>query len=495
MGKIRLIARALRLGAMSMVLVGATVFGVEFRRAQPNCMEDVYDASCRVGVRGAFGSGTFVGTSNDSAYILTNYHVVGKETNATIDFWANGVKQSIAGKVVRRAYDANLPADFAIIAVDANELKRLVDPPFVALGGRDSHPGVDAFFLSSGGPKGWAVKAWKGKTLGYYSGETALFQPHPVPGQSGSGIFEIIDNELFQTGIITWLIGEEGDDKAQGGAIPIANLYRALQGYNVSEPRNASPIPPGAKECAERFQGLYFRRDNCSSCDEVAHDVSRINELLPVEVVDCGTDDGYKRALSFAITELPTLVIASSDEARAVVSYNDMRRTSLYDATKAALEKLAVKEAKLENNADPRLRPPVYELPNVAHANFLDQSDLRWNQRGKEPQEGAKFGDGALVDDAVDKLGGRLEERVSGLLEPQIDKIENRVVHAVKSTIRAYLIWGALSVIALIWIANLFGVAIVKCFQWLGRKIKLAVLEAMYRVNEKLEVKFKGESK
>lgn len=242
-------------------ILGASCFGVEFRRAD-NTLDDVFSASCRVNVSGARGSGTFNGEKDGLAYISTNYHVVSGQKNATVDFWTNGVKQTLAGRVVWRAYDANMPADFAFIVVDAEELKRTVDPPYVALGGSDAKPSVNSFFLSSGGPKGWAVKAWKGKVLDYYNGETVLFQPHPVPGQSGSGVFEEIDDELFQVGIITWLIGSEGDDAAKGGAIPISNLYKALKQrpYQVGFPSGdkGSPIPPGAVECQRGALDPFF---------------------------------------------------------------------------------------------------------------------------------------------------------------------------------------------------------------------------------------------
>lgn len=499
----------------------SAVFGVEFRRAQPYRMEDVFDASCRVVVSGAAGSGTFVGVAEDSpnvARILTNYHVVGRENIATVDFWSNGEKQSLKGQVVKRAYDASMPADFAIIAVDATELKRIVDPPFVALGGRDAQPGLNAFFLSCGGPKGWAVKAWKGKTLGYYSGATAVFQPHPVPGQSGSGIFEVVDGELFQTGIITWIIGQEGDDSATGGAIPISNLYRAFQGGNVSQPTNStSPIPPGAKECKTAYSGLYFRRDNCTACDGVAHDVSRIEELLPLEVVDTGTKAGYKRALEFAVTELPTLVITSGDSARAVVHYSEMEKTSLYDATVAALAGLEKEDApkvavqpitqpstpveKVESEwtlVDPLSRPPVYELLDRENAALLDDSDRRWLNRGKkeetapEVEEAPKSDATGIAGRLGEQIGGVIEERIRDGLEGQIQQIEDRVASTVKTSIRRNLFRIALFVIVLIWIANVFGAAIKACFLWVGHKIKLALLEGLYRVNDRLEEKFKG---
>lgn len=252
----------------------------DFRRAT-NDLDDVFAASCRVNVSGARGSGTFNGVKDGLAYISTNYHVVSNQKSATVDFWTNGVKQTLAGRVAWRAYDANLPADFAFIVVDADELKRTIDPPYVALGGSDAKPSVNSFFLSSGGPKGWSVKAWKGKILDYYNGETVLFQPHPVPGQSGSGVFEEIDGELFQVGIITWLIGAEGDDASKGGAIPISNLYKALKThpYNVAAPNNenGSPIPPDAVECElEKAREIW----NSRGAREIRLDPQRASETV-----------------------------------------------------------------------------------------------------------------------------------------------------------------------------------------------------------------------
>ena len=93
----------------------------DFRRAE-NTLDDVFAASCRVNVSGARGSGTFNGVKDGLAYISTNYHVVSNQKNATVDFWTNGVKQTLAGRVAWRAYDANLPADFAFKKTLKNKL-------------------------------------------------------------------------------------------------------------------------------------------------------------------------------------------------------------------------------------------------------------------------------------------------------------------------------------------------------------------------------------
>ena len=532
--------RAVIVGMTTGAVIGwcmVSIFAVEFRRAEPN-LDDVFAASCRVSVSGARGSGTFVGVADDSpnvARILTNYHVVGRSTTATVDFWTNGVKQSIEGRVSQRAYDANMPADFAIITVDAQQLKQIVDPPFVALGGSDAVPGVDAFFLSCGGPKGWAVKAWKGKTLGYYNGATTLFQPHPVPGQSGSGLFEVLDGELFQTGIITWIIGQEGDDRAQGGAIPIANLYRAFQGGTVAEPLNGSPIPPGARECASR-SFVYFRRDNCVGCDRVAVDVARLDVLAPTEVVDVETKEGYERAVALDVKEVPTLVVLEGETVVARVDYGEMSKTSLFQEASKALE------TKIEETVEPvevpaetpaetspivpewQIGPPNFtERPAVReftaeNISLLEDSERRWRERGQsrgliEPEEtpdveeAPKLSDSALLEGLSDKLGGVIEERLTEGLESQIDKLESELKKVARRNLfSACVVLLALFVAArLLSSAGMWGLeALWDKLKGLRKVIALALIGAASSTIENLDeedepsavaVKTKGKSK
>ena len=215
-------------------------------------LEDAWKASCRVSVSGARGTGTFVGIDEEKnvAVILTNYHVVTRSTEATLDFWTNGVQESVQGKIYARFYDKNRPADFALIAVNPRDLAR-INPPYVALAGADGAPSENSYIISAGCPKGRFVQAWKGKTLGYYRGRTIEFKPGPVPGQSGSGVLSYVDGELWLTAVLTWLIGNEGADDSTGGAIPISNLYDCLSGQSPASDYFESPIPPGAKECSE----------------------------------------------------------------------------------------------------------------------------------------------------------------------------------------------------------------------------------------------------
>ena len=157
-------------------LATASCYAVEFRRAET--LEDARAAVCRVCVSGARGSGWFAGYENDVCYIVTNFHVITKNNAARLDFWTNGKLESVNGSIIERAYDANMPADFACISVNANDLKK-IGPPFLPIGGVDAKPSVGAIVVSAGAPDGRFVQAWKGQVLEYYTGKTAVFSPPP----------------------------------------------------------------------------------------------------------------------------------------------------------------------------------------------------------------------------------------------------------------------------------------------------------------------------
>ena len=287
-----------------------------FVRAQT--FEDAWKASCRVCVDGARGSGTHVGGVANAAYIMTNYHVVTKNDSARLDFWTNGKMESVRGVVVWRAYNAQKAEDFAAIAVRVDDLKK-INPPWVALGGADARPSVGAVIVSSGAPDGRFPQAWKGQILEYYRGETAIFSPPPVPGQSGSAICEYVDGELFVTGILTWLIGEKGNDNSKGGAIPVANIYRALEerGTNVDFHDDASPIPPGAQECSELVGPcvLEFTQANCPPCKDAETDVAQLRAFRD-----------SRRSFDLIVLDPPKFADSRNHVEKACRAYKDANR-------------------------------------------------------------------------------------------------------------------------------------------------------------------------
>lgn len=230
--------------------------GPTFRAAAPT-LDDAHAASCRVRVPNASGSGTFVGVAGGLAWILTNYHVVGRAKTARLDFWTNSVLETVDVAVKWRAYDASRGYDFAFCTLDPAELARIA-PPFVRLGGPDATPSRDAFIVSSGCPDGRFAQAWRGKIVSFWNDSTALFQPPPVPGQSGSGVLERVDGRLTLVAVLTWLVGERGRDDSKGGAIPVANLHEAAAPGAPAAAPFGDPIPPGATECRRRPQPRVF---------------------------------------------------------------------------------------------------------------------------------------------------------------------------------------------------------------------------------------------
>lgn len=335
---------------------GSIGFGAEFRRART--FEQAHGAVCRVAVSGARGTGAFVGVdgegkSDERCVVLTNYHVVGdKNQTATLDFWTNGVRETVTGKIFMRFYDANVPNDFALIEVDPRELAR-INPFYLALGGAGAAPSKDAYILSAGCPKGRFAQAWKGKVLGYYNGVTIMFQPGPVPGQSGSPIVEAIDGELWVTGILTWLLGTEGADDSRGGAIPIANLYEAIKGRRSATGDHASPIPPDATECADRDPYVIeFSQDNCPPCKDAEKDVETIRSKgYEVRAYNVSrSEEGKRLAEVYHVIGTPEFVVCDGNGTM-VASYIGSGKASRICEDLAALKK--AKEQKIEPAPSP----------------------------------------------------------------------------------------------------------------------------------------------
>lgn len=394
----------------------------DFIRAKT--FEDAYKASCRVSVNNARGSGTFIGkdAEKNRCIILTNYHVVTNNKVATLDFWTNGVRQSITGQVFAKFYDAKRPYDFALIAVDSDELAK-INPPFVALAGHGVAPDNNSYILSSGCPKGRFAQAWKGKVLGYYNGSTVMFQPGPVPGQSGSGVLSEIDGDLWLTGVLTWLIGTEGADDSKGGAIPIANLYEALKGQQDASYNDfGSPIPPDAVEC--HMQSPYvveFTQNNCTPCEKAKEEVDLLRQSgIVVETVNISeSQDNLKRADALNIKGTPTFIVFSQDSAETarfegtkkvkeiVAEVDRLIQQQKEDEEKLLLQNSIANSfesgnvtqeltnslfAPRTNLPSPdidkqsfRNRAPVYEYEygNYENVGFFEDSNTRWLNRGQ----------------------------------------------------------------------------------------------------------------
>ena len=472
---------------VALLLITGQVFGATFKRAKT--FEDAYNASCRVSVANARGTGTFVGIdkANNRAIILTNYHVVTTNTNATLDFWTNGVRQSVSGRVFSRIYDAKMPADFAFIEVDVAELEK-INPPYIALGGKDAAPDANSYIISAGAPKGRFVQAWKGKVLGYYNGSTVMFQPGPVPGQSGSAVVSEINGELWVTAVLTWLLGTEGSDDSRGGAIPIANLYASLNGQqNTLFNGDESPIPPDAVECAEKAPYVVeFIRDNCEPCSQAKEDVKKISATgVQVKVVNTSIEKNRSIAEKNKIQFAPTFIVfnGQDEEFSRYVGpgvttrvLDDIEQLKKAETAKESVPpKPKVEEPKPEpeplGSYESHITPNFTRIPEVAKpevedfrhrapiyesfdASFLEDSNSLWANRnkgkGEETSPTPKFiapkKEEPEVDEnkLYDKLGSRLLGKISTAISEQVNgavkTVETKVDKRISDTKKELLL-------------------------------------------------------
>lgn len=461
---------------------------------------DVWKASCRVEVPGARGSGLYVGDDDEGrSNVFTNYHVVQNATTCVLQFRTNGEPVDVSGRVYARYYDANLPADFALIEADRAALERL-GVPYIPLAGAGVYPTENSYIISSGAPKGRFVQAWKGKILGYYNGSTALFEPGPVPGQSGSAIVSEIDGELWVTGILTWLIGQEGADDARGGAIPISKLYEAAKGTRTSVP-NFSPIPPGAKECAETDAELLeiaakakapfvleFTRDDCLPCKDAEKDVQEIREagfsLWSFNVSE--TEDAERRGRALRVVAYPTFIVFSSEGKELERFIGSGRARKIIERLKRAKEdeekELATESEptaplrdtddaaklslELSNDEDFRTRSPVESVDDVS---FLDKSEKIWKNRRTPPESDEEPAPRSPLipkrnDDASGNFNGllgsvekRLSATFSTLFDEKIARLRNEAetrlnafTRAIKRAAFAFGLFGVLAAVLLL---------------------------------------------
>ena len=331
--------------ATAAAFIPISAFGSEITFRRGFTWEDAHAATFRVEVNGARGTATFIGCPKDRpdvAVFLTNYHVVTKNNEAKLTSWGDYLQRSIRGEVVWRAYNINAPHDFAVIEADAATLKREIDPPYIQIAGPGVRPGRGAKILSAGCPDGRFAQAWGGSIVDYYDGKTAVFTPPPVPGQSGSGIFETIDGELYLVGVLTWLFGEKGADSSTGGAIPISNLYDAARGVSPAGVTSEPAVPANATECdvsltsakttvpvvvaaeksgckvdavavaraANATSCFFFFKNNCPACDRVRPELLRLaKEGYRFDWYNTDTPVGNGIAAKYGVFQVPAAIL------------------------------------------------------------------------------------------------------------------------------------------------------------------------------------------
>ena len=425
------------------IIFALPVDGGEIRRACT--FEDAYRATCRVSAGNSRGTGTFNGfTSDGSGIVTTNAHVVGNSQNVILDFWTNGKQETARGVVIARFFDARRPSDFAIIKISKGDIDR-ISPPYVALGGTNSAPAPNSYFYSAGAPKGRYVSAWVGKTLSDTLQGSFSFQPGPVPGQSGSAIISRVNGELWQTGILTWLIGNEGADDSKGGAIPISSLYAAASG-RAQAVHSEGRIPSGAKECAEHFQApavLCITAPDCPPCVQAKKEVTSLRKNgVRVYLWSNDTPAGVTVAKRYSVKYTPTFVLVN-DKWQEQKRYIGAGHRDDIELDFKALVKDSKESIKLTNDLngfyiDLNQKPDVYEV--AGPLDFLSESQKKWEEKlqkkESQPLDTEKLEEndkktGLIIDKIqkdVDALNVNIVDKISETIDEKLAKLKRKIL-------------------------------------------------------------------
>ena len=343
--------------SLFLCLVPASVFAVDFRRAEPT-LGDVHAASCRVRVANARGTGIFNGYNAEGtrAYISTNDHVTSTNRSCYLDFWTNSKQQTVQGTVVYKSRNDATGKDFAIIEVDAEALKR-IDPPYIPMKAIDPDRLAGRVFLSSGCPDGRFDQGWRG-TIERVEGNMAIFSPPPVPGQSGSGICVVEDGKVYDVAKLTYLLGTKGLDESKGGALPLANLLNnnltASAGYTLTPVADTSELSI-----------LAFTSEDCAACKVAEQGLLQAETVAGYEVerVDPLNKDEAYQAARRNVTEIPTfLIVDEAGEEVARATFADIKRLGSYSAIVKAIS-----SAKARSRQEEILPPAESIEPDLEH--------------------------------------------------------------------------------------------------------------------------------
>ena len=192
-------------------------------------LNEIGEASCRVNADDSRGSGTAIAQDKQFVYVLTNAHVVGNSSRVTCEFFRYGRKtRPLGGEVLWRAYSERRVLDFAVIKI-ARSLFGSMPPRIVPLAPAGHLIKKNDYIASAGCPQARWLQLWEGHALSDSSQSQVLFTPPPLGGQSGSGVYTVIKGNTYLAAVLTWRVDED-----KGGAIHIANFWRAIRG-EVSE--------------------------------------------------------------------------------------------------------------------------------------------------------------------------------------------------------------------------------------------------------------------
>lgn len=149
-------------------------------------------------VSGSCGSGTIVGQTNQTAYVMTNAHVVGTRigTTATVRITANGQTLETRGRIIASGYNNRTMVDYALL--DCPQLRATRTMPML----RTAPTGQP--FATTGSPR----CVWPQVTKPFNDPRTSAQgiitgTPNAIGGQSGSAIYNAMGQQIA---LLTWSI-------------------------------------------------------------------------------------------------------------------------------------------------------------------------------------------------------------------------------------------------------------------------------------------------
>lgn len=257
--------------------------------ARPLSLNEITEGVCRVtaqqgsGMFGrgntAMGSGTVVGETQNTYYVLTNAHVVGNASTVKLEFWRGGRKTvPLNAKVIWKRQIERSDIDFAVCEIDKSAFGKY-PPRVIPLAPKDYRAKAGYYICAVGCDSGRWARGWEGY-LDKDENTRIVFTPSPVGGQSGSGVMVLIpdeDGELHTRvgAILTWRTGHATSEADSfGAAIPAHRIYDVLGGNMTDYHRvPVSWVELSANHCAMalcsngRLYPTYITAEGRVACD------------------------------------------------------------------------------------------------------------------------------------------------------------------------------------------------------------------------------------
>ena len=194
---------------------------------------------CRILNQNSCGSGSICGILPDGSgsYVMTNAHVAGTDRRRRIVIESEHLNgQRFEGRVVRAAYSNSASADWSLLEVPG---LLGIDPVYLA---RDLPKDGESMY-TKGFPRCTAHSGTDIKQVRVMNNGVLLWLPDAISGQSGSGVWSDIDNEM--KALLAWSIRISG--RSYGAGQLTAEIFRQNRDYQLNRAVRFSPRIPGAE--------------------------------------------------------------------------------------------------------------------------------------------------------------------------------------------------------------------------------------------------------